>query len=315
MVWVDMDPGVDDIAALLALVGTTELAGVSTVAGNHPLPETTDHARRVLAALGLAVPAYAGSDRPLFRPLVTAGAVHGPGGRLAGLDHLPPAGPGPATHAVDALREAFAGSPEPFDLIATGPLTNVARFLAGSPAAARKVKALWVMGGSLARGGNISPLAEFNFYVDPEAADWVLREAPGPVYVVGLDVTERVRWTGPELASWADAFAAVRPALGAQLAAMFGYYAGRADPAARGVAVHDAVAVAAWHRPTWFSWRRGAFRVEPGGRDTRGLLWLERDDGPAAVATDVDVAAVKAWVDAAVLKAAARVGRTAGAHQ
>jgi inosine-uridine nucleoside N-ribohydrolase len=311
MVWLDMDPGVDDIAALLALLGATELAGVSTVAGNHPLPETTDHARRIMGALGLTVPVYAGSDRPLFRPLVTAGSVHGPGGRLAGLEHLPPAGPGPARHAVDALREAFLRATDPMDLIATGPLTNVARFLAGSPEASRKVRALWVMGGSLASGGNISPLAEFNFYVDPEAADWVLREAPVPVYIVGLDVTERVRWTAAELSRWADAFAAVRPALGAQLAAMFGYYAGRAAPAARGVAVHDAVAVAAWYRPTWFSWRRGAFRVEPGGRDTRGLLWPEGNDGQAAVATDVDVAAVKAWVDAAVLKAAARIGRTA----
>ncbi|MCL8207269.1 MAG: nucleoside hydrolase [Actinomycetia bacterium] len=308
MVWADMDPGVDDIAALLALVGTTELVGVSTVAGNHALADTDAHARRVLAALGVPVPVYAGSERPLHWPLETAGTVHGPAGRLLGLDRLPPAGPVPSVHAVDALREAFARAAEPFDLIATGPLTNVARFLAGSPAAARRVRALWVMGGSLARGGNISPLAEFNFYVDPHAADWVLREAPVPVYVVGLDVTERVRWTAAELERWADAFAAVRPALGAALAAMFGYYAGRGDGPERGVAVHDAVAVAAWHRPTWFAWRRGRFRVEPGGRDTRGWLWQERDDGPVAVATDVDVTAVKAWVDAAVLRAAARRG-------
>ena len=182
---IDCDPGHDDaIAILLALASPeVELLGVTTVAGNQILEKTTRNALKVLELAGRAdVPVAAGADRPLRRTLRTAAHVHGETG-LDGPDLPEPAATAVSEHAADVLAELL----EPgVALVPTGPLTNVARLLQQHPQATERI--VW-MGGAIAEG-NTTPAAEFNAYVDPEAARIVF-ESGIPVTMIGLDITHK----------------------------------------------------------------------------------------------------------------------------
>jgi pyrimidine-specific ribonucleoside hydrolase len=185
----DCDPGHDDaIALLLALASPElELLGVTTVAGNQTLDKTTANALRVLELAGRGdVPVAAGADRPLARELFIAAYVHGE----TGLDGptLPDPRRAPiGQHAVDFLAERILGCDRPVTLVPVGPLTNIALLLARHPEAAGNVERIVIMGGAVAEG-NVTPAAEFNVYVDPEAA-WRVFRSGVPVTMIGLDVT------------------------------------------------------------------------------------------------------------------------------
>jgi inosine-uridine nucleoside N-ribohydrolase len=187
----DCDPGHDDaIALLLALASPElELLGVTTVAGNQTLEKTTANALRVLELAGRAdVPVAAGADRPLARELFIAAYVHGESG-LDGPELPEPQGAPIEQHAVDFLAERILGSPRQVTLVPVGPLTNVALLLSRYPEAAQNVERIVIMGGAIAEG-NVTPAAEFNIYVDPEAA-WRVFHSGLPVTMIGLDVTHR----------------------------------------------------------------------------------------------------------------------------
>ena len=203
----DCDPGHDDaIALLLALASPElELLGVTTVAGNQTLEKTTANALRVLEFVGRGdVPVAAGADRPLARELFVAAYVHGESG-LDGPALPEPQGAPLDQHAVDFLAERILGCERPVTLVPVGPLTNVALLLARYPEAAENVERIVLMGGAIAEG-NVTPAAEFNIYVDPEAA-WRVFRSGLPVTMIGLDVThqalmtdahaERLRASGP----------------------------------------------------------------------------------------------------------------------
>jgi purine nucleosidase/pyrimidine-specific ribonucleoside hydrolase len=187
----DCDPGHDDAIALLLALGSPELRllGVTTVSGNQTLEKTTANAIRVLDHVGrsdIAVAAGAGS--PLVRELRVAANVHGD----TGLDGpvLPPPGRVPAPqHAIDWIADAVTASPDPVTLLATGPLTNVALFCARYPELGSQLERIVLMGGSNARG-NVTPAAEFNTWVDPEAAHRVFTSGID-LTMIGLDVTEQ----------------------------------------------------------------------------------------------------------------------------
>jgi inosine-uridine nucleoside N-ribohydrolase len=193
----DVDPGHDDAVAIMLACAAPglELLAVTTVAGNVPLEKTTHNALRVLSLIGhVDVPVAAGASAPLHRPLHTAENIHGESG-LEG-----PEIPGPSFEAdargvtafmADTLREA----PEPVTLIPTGPLTNIAAFLREYPELKERVAHISLMGGSIGLG-NTTPAAEFNVYVDPEAAREVF-ESGLPITMSGLDVTHQAR-TGPD---------------------------------------------------------------------------------------------------------------------
>jgi purine nucleosidase len=185
----DVDPGCDD-AAMLAMALASErieVVGVTTVAGNATLPDTTRNTLTVLDLLDRPdVPVVPGCDRPLVEPLETAEGVHGDGG-------LPGERPDPGIDsregdAVSFIRERSRAM-EDLTLVATGPLTTVAAALAIDPALPERLDAIHVMGGAVSVGGNASAAAEYNFYADPAAAARVVRGASPRV--VGLDVTER----------------------------------------------------------------------------------------------------------------------------
>jgi inosine-uridine nucleoside N-ribohydrolase len=191
----DCDPGHDDaIALLLALASPElELLGVTTVAGNQTLPKTTANALRVLELVGRGdVPVAAGADRPLARELSVAAYVHGDSG-LDGPVLPRPAGTPVGLHAVDFIARTVLEADRPVTLVPTGPLTNIALFLARHPYAAERVERVVLMGGAIAEG-NVTPAAEFNIWADPEAA-WRVFRSGLPVTMIGLDVTHRALLT------------------------------------------------------------------------------------------------------------------------
>jgi pyrimidine-specific ribonucleoside hydrolase len=190
-VLIDCDPGHDDAIALLLALASPELEvlGVTTVAGNVGLDKTTPNALRVLElAQRSEVPVAAGFARPLYRPLQIAANVHGESG-LDGPALPKPSSSALAAHAVDFLAEKIMASAHPVTLVPVGPLTNIAMLLNSYPDISDQVDRIVLMGGAIGTG-NVTPAAEFNIYVDPEAAHRVFHSGV-PITMMGLDVTHK----------------------------------------------------------------------------------------------------------------------------
>ena len=191
---IDTDPGQDDAAAIMLALGSPELEilGITTVAGNVPLSRTSTNARIILEFCSRPeVKVFAGADRPIARPLVTAEHVHGKTG-LDGPELHEPQMPLQPQHAVDFIVETLRREPAGTVTLCTlGPLTNIALALEKAPDIAGRVRELVMMGGGFFEGGNITPAAEFNIYVDPEAAAAVFA-AGIPIVMMPLDVTHKV---------------------------------------------------------------------------------------------------------------------------
>jgi inosine-uridine nucleoside N-ribohydrolase len=289
----DCDPGHDDaIALLLALASPeVELVGVTTVHGNQTLEKTTTNALKLLEFVDRTdVPVAAGADRPIRRDAFVAEYVHG----ASGMDG--PSLPEPTTttvdeHAVDFIARAILESTEPVTLVPTGPLTNIGLFLARHPDAAARVERIVLMGGAIGEG-NVTPAAEFNIWIDPEAADRVFSSGLD-VTMIGLDVTHKAIF-GPK--PTAELKTAGR--VGAMVAELLGFY-GRFHKQSYGwdgSPIHDAVAVAHAFRPGIVDTVRTGVRVDCGeelgrGRtnvDLRGRVGWEPN---AHVGVDIDAEA------------------------
>lgn len=192
---IDTDPGQDDAAAIMLALGSPQeldVLGITTVAGNVPLSLTSRNARVVCELCGRPdVKVYEGAERPLLRQLVTAEHVHGKTG-LDGPVVDEPVMKVQDQHAVDfiieSIRSHAAGT---VTLCTLGALTNVALALQKAPEIAPRVRELVMMGGGFFEGGNITPAAEFNIYVDPDAAKIVFASGI-PIVMMPLDVTHRV---------------------------------------------------------------------------------------------------------------------------
>jgi inosine-uridine nucleoside N-ribohydrolase len=192
---IDCDPGHDDAIALLLALASPEvnLLGVTTVSGNQTLDKTTANAIRVLDHVGRHdIPVAAGAPRPLVRERRVAAEVHGQTG-LDGPDLPRPSRAPEGTHAIDWIAATIEASPRPVTLVAIGPLTNVALFLARYPELAAKLARVVLMGGAYGEG-NVTPAAEFNIWADPEAARRVFSSGLD-VTMVGLDVTHKALMT------------------------------------------------------------------------------------------------------------------------
>ena len=273
---IDTDPGQDDAAALLlALASPAELdvLGVTTVAGNVPLWRTTENARKIVELSGrLEVPVHAGCARPLVRKPVTAEHVHGETG-LNGVELPPPGVPQQAAHGVDFIIETARGLPDgALTLCTLGPLTNVALALAKAPDLVGKVREVVGMGGACFEGGNITPSAEFNIYVDPEAAAAVL-DSGISVTLLPLDVTHQVLNTRARL----DRMAALGNRCGAALAALLGF-SERFDLEKYGWAgapLHDPNVIAYLLDPTIYQGRHCNVSIETGSPLTSGMTVVD----------------------------------------
>jgi purine nucleosidase len=282
---IDTDPGQDDaVAILLALASPDELEvlGITAVAGNVPLPLTARNARIVCELAGRTdVPVHAGCDAPLSRPLVTAEHVHG----KTGLDGpvLPdPTMPLAQGHAVDfiidTLRREPAGS---VTLCPLGPLTNIATAFQRAPDIVDRVQQIVLMGGAYFEVGNITPTAEFNIYVDPEAAEIVMKSGID-IVIMPLDVTHKVLVTKPRN----DAFRALGTPVGKAVAEMTDFFErfDREKYGSEGAPLHDPCVTAYLLRPELFAGRHINVEIETTSALTLGMTvadWWRVTDRPA----------------------------------
>ena len=188
---IDTDPGVDDALAIFLALKSPEVKveAITPVAGNVPLDLTLPNALRLLEIAGRSdIPVAAGASSPLKRRLVSAAYVHGNNG-LAGVEFPEPTTKPVAESAQQLIRRIVRQSPGEVSIIAIGPLTNLALAFRDDPQLPSQVRSVTIMGGSLS-GGNITPAAEFNSYVDPEAAQAVYRSG-ARITMIGLDVTRK----------------------------------------------------------------------------------------------------------------------------
>jgi len=195
----DTDPGVDDALAILLALRSPELRveAITPVAGNVPLDFTLPNALRLVEIAGRPdVPVAAGASHPLVRRLVTAGHVHGNNG-LAGIEFPEPKIKPVRETAAEIIRRIVRENPNQVSIVAVGPLTNVGTVLREDPGLAALIRSIVIMGGSIS-AGNMTPAAEFNIWVDPEAARIVF-DAGVPLTMVGLDVTRKVLFTPDHL--------------------------------------------------------------------------------------------------------------------
>ena len=195
---IDTDPGQDDAAAIMLAFGSPdelEVLGLCAVAGNVPLSFTSRNLRIICELCGRPdAKVYEGALKPLNRPQVTAEHVHGRTG-LDGAELPEPVMEPQDLHAVDFIIETLRREPEGTVTLCTlGPLTNIATALAKAPDIAGRVKELVMMGGGFFEGGNITPAAEFNIYVDPDAAKTVFASGM-PIVMMPLDVTHQMMTT------------------------------------------------------------------------------------------------------------------------
>ncbi len=272
---VDTDPGQDDAVALLLALASPELevVGVTAVAGNVPLPLTARNARMICELAGRPdVAVYAGCERPMVRPLVTAEHVHGSTG-LDGADLPEPSVPLAEGHAVDFLvATLLAAEPGEITLCALGPLTNVAMAMILEPAIVPRIGGIVAMGGGFFEGGNITPAAEFNVYVDPHAAEVVLGSGVD-LTLLPLDVTHQALTTPARLSR----FAAMGTPVGNAVHGLLGFFE-RYDVAKygqEGGPLHDPCVIAYLLRPDLFAGRDCHVAVEIGSELTMGMTVID----------------------------------------
>ncbi|VVE85453.1 nucleoside hydrolase [Pandoraea sputorum] len=292
---IDTDPGQDDAIAILFAIGADDqldLKAITAVAGNVPLALTERNARivRDWAGKTYSLPVYAGCPQPLMRALTTAANVNGRSG-LDGVTLHAPRGPLEKPHAVtyliDTLRAAAPGS---LTLVGIGPLTNLAMALTAAPEGAQALREIVLMGGAWYQRGNITPTAEFNVYVDPEAASIVLG-AGVPITVVPRDVSVKAPITPARIA----AFRALNNQCGAIVAdimtAQVAFQQRRIGVAS--APMYDPCTIGYLIDPTMFGGRRVNVAVETTGQLTLGetvVDWSGRTKRPANAMwlTDVD---------------------------
>ena len=268
---IDTDPGQDDAFAILLALASPELQvlGICAVAGNVPLPLTEKNTRIICELAGRPdVPVFAGCDRPLVRKLVTAEHVHG----KTGLDG--PALPDPTMplqdqHAVDFIIETLRREPaHSVTLCPLGPLTNIAAAFQKAPDVAARVGQIVLMGGAYFEVGNITPAAEFNIYVDPQAADIVFRSGVSLV-VMPLDVTHKVLTTRARV----EKFRAIGTNVG-RMAAEWADFFERFDMekyGSEGAPLHDPTVIAYLLAPELFKGRHINVEIETQSELTMGM--------------------------------------------
>ena len=269
---IDTDPGQDDAFAILLALGSPEeieVLGITAVAGNVPLALTEKNIRIICELAGrrdMAV--YAGCDAPIKRKLVTAEHVHGQTG-LDGPVMKDPTMALQSLHGVDYIIETLRNHPAgTVTLCPLGPLTNIAQAFLKAPDIVERVQEIVLMGGAYFEVGNITPAAEFNIYVDPEAADIVLKSG-APIVMMPLDVTHKVIATRARV----EAIRALDSAVG-RVAAEWADFFERFDVAkygSDGGPLHDPTVIAYLIRPELFSGRHINVEIETMSELTLGM--------------------------------------------
>lgn len=284
---IDTDPGQDDaVAILLALASPEEIdvLGITAVAGNVPLSLTAKNARIICELAGKPdVKVFAGCERPMGRVLVTAEHVHGQTG-LNGPVLPDPEMPLQDQHGVDFIIDTLRShAPGTVTLCPLGPLTNIAMAFIKAPDIIEKVQEIVLMGGAYFEVGNITPSAEFNIYVDPQAADIVFKSGV-PIVVMPLDVTHKALVTKPRN----DAFRNIGSKVGTAVAEMTDFFE-RFDKekyGSEGAPLHDPCVTAYLIQPDLFKGRHINVEIETQSELTLGMTvadwWGVTDRKPNA---------------------------------
>ncbi|AGI68357.1 pyrimidine-specific ribonucleoside hydrolase rihA [Octadecabacter antarcticus 307] len=282
---IDTDPGQDDAVAILLALASPEdvnVLGVTTVAGNVPLDLTQKNARIICELAGFPdTLVFAGCDRPLNRPLVTAEHVHGKTG-LDGPQLATPTMPLQDQHAVDWIIDTLRAAPEKsITLCPLGPLTNIATALQRAPDIKLAIAEIVLMGGGFFAGGNITPTAEFNIYVDPHAADIVFKSGL-PLTVMPLDVTHKALTTKARV----DTFRAMGTEVGRMTAEWTDFFErfDKGKYGSDGAPLHDPTVIAYLIAPSLFTGRHINVEIETQSELTMGMTvadwWGVTDRAP-----------------------------------
>ena len=265
---IDCDPGHDDMVAIMLASASPEieLLGVTTVAGNQTGAKTYLNALKTLTLIGeTGIPVARGADKPLFRELTVAPEIHGVSG-LDGADLPEPGFEGVEQHAVDFLIRTIMESGTSLTLVPTGPLTNVALAMLKDPRITTKLERIVLMGGAVF-DSNITPAAEFNIYVDPEAAKVVFGSGV-PITMVGLDVTNKALFGFDDI----ERLAAMKGKVSRVVAPLLKFFAQANKDVFgfEGAPLHDALAVAHLISPEVIKTRKLNVEIETDGELTRG---------------------------------------------
>ncbi|MGU5792378.1 pyrimidine-specific ribonucleoside hydrolase RihA [Aeromonas hydrophila] len=271
----DCDPGHDDAIALILALASPELKvlAVTTSAGNQTPDKTLNNALRILTLLGRDdIPVAAGAPKPLARELIIADNVHGESG-LDGPQLPDPAFAPVAMTALELMAKCLRESPEPVTLVPTGPLTNIALLLAAHPELKSKIARIVLMGGA-AGPGNWTPAAEFNIYVDPEAADMVFKSGL-PITMCGLDVTHEAQVMDEDI----ERVRAITNPVAQCVAGLLDFFMiYHRDPkwGFAGAPLHDPCTIAWLLAPALFHGVECRVDIETGGTHTSGMTVVDR---------------------------------------
>jgi len=271
----DCDPGHDDAIALILALASPELKvlAVTTSAGNQTPDKTLNNALRILTLLGRDdISVAAGAHKPLARELIIADNVHGESG-LDGPKLPDPAFAPVAMTALELMAKCLRESPEPVTLVPTGPLTNIALLLAAHPELKSKIARIVLMGGA-AGAGNWTPAAEFNIYVDPEAADMVFKSGL-PITMCGLDVTHQAQVMDEDI----ERVRAINNPVAQCVADLLDFFMiYHRDPkwGFAGAPLHDPCTIAWLLAPALFHGVECRVDIETGGTHTSGMTVVDR---------------------------------------
>ena len=272
---IDTDPGQDDAVALLLALASKELEilGITCVAGNVPLSLTSENARKILELTRYTeIPVFAGADRPIKRTLVTAEHVHGKTG-IDGPVLEKPKIKLQSKEAIEFIIETILSHPkDEITLCTLGPLTNIGLAFQREPRIKTLIKEIIMMGGGFFEGGNITPAAEFNIYVDPEAAAEVLVSGI-PITMLPLDVTHKALTSR----SRTESFRKIGNKAGIATAEMLDFFE-RFDVekyGSEGGPLHDPNVITYLLRPEFYEGKYVNVEIEVGSDLTRGMTVVD----------------------------------------
>ncbi|MEK4262591.1 nucleoside hydrolase [Paenibacillus sp. FSL R7-0163] len=285
---IDCDPGHDDAIAILLAIANSEkldLRGITTVGGNQILDKITENALKVISFVNADIPVAKGAAGPLFGKLVTGEEAHGESGMDGPL--LPPSKFRPVEQgAVEFMLDIIRSSEEKITLVPMAPLTNIALLITAYPEIKDRIEKISLMGGGISYG-NVTSTAEFNIYVDPEAARIVF-ESGIPITMSGLDVTDKAAIFEDEILALKE-----RGPVSTMVGELLDFYSIYGKKMGYvGSALHDPCAVAWLLHPELFESEHLYVTVETEGKLTRGMTVADRrkkTDRPANVQVLVGV--------------------------
>ncbi|MCF0059292.1 nucleoside hydrolase [Dyadobacter sp. CY356] len=289
---IDCDPGLDDALMLMLAFGSGrfDVKAITTSAGNQTQDKTLFNALRLISLMKVNVPVYRGCEKPLLRELLVSDHVHGESG-LDGAVFPDPVSEAESILAVEGIANILRESQEKITIVPTGPLTNIAAFLLAFPNLKDKIERISLMGGGIFRG-NMTPLAEFNIYADPEAAAIVF-DSGVPITMCGLDVTHNAVVFQQDI----ETFRAIGNKSGIAAAGLLEFfsifYRENRLELEGGAALHDPCAIAWLMNPEIFKSKPCYVAVETMGKLTSGATVVDyynvlQKEPNAEVVYDID---------------------------